>query len=238
MSYALLSLAAIEFVALIWAFRQWLNAPKNYALLLSLTILFPVSFDALTNGIGGNLGEGDLLELLIRFRLTWFYFSMPFLIPIAVLLMNYADIGWSRAKGVTFGAFLLAVAVGSYQIYAYRDMPLYPSCVFDVVRYVLSVPMDQACRPGEAGLGDPALSPVVPISAMFLLLTSIVLVWKTRFNWVLVLLLASNMALVIVVQIPREGYLTFISYPFDGLLAFMLTLTSVHLYGNRDTSMN
>ena len=83
MSYALLALAAIEFAALIWGAGQWLKEKSNLALLLALTILFPIAFDSFTNGIGRFIGFGDSLELLIRFRMTWFYFCMPFLIAMA-----------------------------------------------------------------------------------------------------------------------------------------------------------
>jgi hypothetical protein len=233
MSYALLFLAAVDFAALIWGVRQWLKQPQNYALLLSLTILFPIAFDAFSNGVGRFLGEGEVLELLVRFRMTWFYFSMPFLIPIGVFMLNYAGVGWTRVKGVTLGAFLLGAGLGSYQIIAYWDMALYPSCVFDIVRYVLEVPASQACRPEDAGLGEFALSPIVPVSAIFLMLTSFTLIWKTRFAWYAALFTASNIASAISVQIPREGYMTYVSYPFDGLLGFLLILTSIELYKRR-----
>lgn len=91
----------------------------------------------------------------------------------------------------------------------------------------------QACRSEDVGLGQFALSPVVPISATILLLTSIALVWLTRFWWVALVLLASNLASAMVVQIHVDGVMTYISYPFDALLGFLLCLTAIKLYGRR-----
>ena len=68
---------------------------------------------------------------------------------------------------------------------------------------------------------------------MFLLISSFVLVWKTRFAWITVALAASNIASAISVQIPRTGLMTYISYPFDGLLGFLLVLTSILLFRRR-----
>lgn len=236
MSYAMLLLAAIDFAVLIWGCRRWLEQRSNLALLLALTILAPIAFDAFTNGIGRFIGLGETLELLIRFRMTWFFFCMPFLVAIAVLLLGYAGFGWARNKSMVFAVLAVVSGVGIYQIFAYWDMELYPSCVFDVQRYVLEVPPDQACKPEDAGLGKFALSPVVPISAMTFLITSVVLAIKTRFAWYTVLLLASNIASAISVQIPRTGYMTYISYPFDGLLGFLIVLVSIQLYRRMQTS--
>ena len=230
MSYALLALAALDFVALLWGIRQWLAQKSNLALFLALTIMAPIAFDAFTNGIGRFIGFGETLELIIRFRMTWFYFCMPFLMAIAVLLMGYAGIGWARKPAVVTGVMVMVIGLGVYQIIAYWDMDLYPSCVFDIQRYVLEVPPDQACNPEDVGLGEFALSPDVPVSAMAFLLTSFVLVWKTRFAWYTLLLMASNVASAVSVQIPRTGYMTYISYPFDGLLGFLIILVSIQLY--------
>ena len=230
MSYALLALAAVDLAALIWGIRQWLLAKSNLALFLALTIMAPIAFDAFTNGIGRFMGFGEALELLIRFRMTWFYFCMPFLMAIAVLLMGYAGFGWARSGVVVITVMTIVIGLGAYQIIAYWDMNLYPSCVFDIQRYVLEVPPDQACNPEDAGLGEFALSPIVPISAMAFLLSCFVLVWKTRFAWYTVLLLAANIASAISIQIPRTGYMTYISYPFDGLLGFLIILASIQLY--------
>ncbi len=230
MSYALLVLAAVDFAGLIWGFRAWLREKSNLALLLALTILFPIAFDAFTNGIGRFIGFGESLELLIRFRMTWYFFCMPFLIAIAVLLVGYAGVGWARSKAIFSAVLAAVICIAIYQIIAYWDMALYPSCVFDIERYVLEVPPSQACQPEDAGLGEFALSPFVPISAMSFLLATIVIVWKTRFAWYTVLLLASNIASAITVQIPRIGYMTFISYPFDGLLGLLIVLASIKLF--------
>ncbi len=230
MSVAMLTLAAIEFAALIWLARQWFGQTSNLALLLGLTILFPIAFDAFSNGIGRFMGHGDALETLIRFRMTWYYFCMPFLVPIAVLLLGYAGFAWARNKAVILGVLAAAIATGVYQIIAYWDMALYPACIFDMKRYVLEVYPDQACRPDDVGRGDFALSPVVPIAAMVLLLTSFVLVWKTKFYWVTILFVLSNIASAIVVQLPHKGMMTFISYPFDGVLGFLICFTAMKLY--------
>ncbi len=235
MSTAILVMTAVEMVALIWAFRLWLGQRDNLALLLAMIILFSIVFDAFTNGIGRFMGIGEALETLIRFRMTFFFATMLLLIAISVLFLGYAGVGWARNKIIINAVIGLVAAVGVYQFVAYWDMALYPSCVFDVVRYVLEVPPDQACRPEDAGLGEFALSPVVPISAMALLLTAVALVWLTRFWWVTVVFLASNLASAVSVQIPREGIMTYISYPFDGLLGFLLCFVAIKLYARRES---
>lgn len=230
MSILILSMAAIEAIAVIWAFRQWLQQRENLALLFAIVVLFAIALDAFSNGIGRFIGLGETLEWLIRFRMTLFFAAMPLLIAISILFLGLAGVGWARRTAVTTAVIVFAFLLGAYQIVAYGDMALYPSCVFDVVRYVLEVRPDQACRPEEAGLGTFDLSPVVPVSAMFLLLTSIALIWLTRFWWVTVVFLLSNIASAISVQIPREGIWTFVSYPFDGLLGFLLCFFAIKLY--------
>ena len=234
MSALILVMTTIEMAALIWAFRQWLGQKDNLALLLAMIILFSIVFDAFSNGIGRFMGIGDALETLIRVRMTFFFATMPLLIAIAVLFLGYAGIGWARNKIVINTVIGLVAVVGVYQFIAYWDMALYPSCVFDVVRYVLEVHTDQACQPKDAGLGEFALSPVVPISAMLMLLTAITLVWITRFWWVTTVFLASNLASAASVQIPREGIMTYVSYPFDGLLGFLLCFVAIKLYARRE----
>lgn len=231
-----LTMATIEMVALIWAFRLWLGQKDNLALFFAMIILFSIVLDAFTNGIGRFMGLGEALETLIRFRMTFYFATMPLLIAISVLFLGYAGIGWARNKVVITTVIGLVAGVSVYQVVAYWDMALYPSCVFDVVRYVLEVHPDQACRPEDAGLGEFALSPVIPISAMFLLLTTITLVWVTRFWWVTLVFLASNLASAVTVQIPREGIMTYISYPFDGLLGFLLCFVAIKLYARREST--
>ena len=233
MSYVMLSLATLEVIALVWAMRQWFSQKGNLALFLALTILLAIAFDAFTNGIGRFMGHGEALETLIRLRMIWYYLTMPFLEPIAVLLLGYAGVSWERHTGVILVVTVVAVAVGLYQIVAYWDMQLYPSCIADIERYVLKVFPDQACRPEDVGLGDFKLSPVVPVSAMIFLLSSFVLVWKTQLYWVTVLLAVSNVVSAVVVQLPHEGLMTFISYPFDGVLGFLICLASIKLYERR-----
>jgi len=230
MSNFILVLAAIELAVLVWAFRQWMGQKDNLALLFAMIILLSIALDVFSNGIGRFLGLGPTLETLIRFRMTFFFATMPLLIAISVLFLGYAGVGWAQNRTVITGIVALVVALGAYQFIAYWDMALYPSCVFDVVRYVLEVHPDQACQPEDAGLGEFALSPVVPVSAMILLLTAITLVWLTRFWWVAVLFLASNIASAISVQIPRDGIMTFVSYPFDGVLGALLCFTAIQLY--------
>lgn len=236
MSIFNLAMATLELVALIWAFRCWREQKDNLALLFAMIILFSIAFDAFTNGIGRFMGLGDALETLIRARMTFYYATMPLLIAISVLFLGYAGVAWAQNKTVIMAVIALASGTGLYQVVAYWDMALYPSCVFDVVRYVLEVHPDQACRPEDAGLGEFALSPVVPISAITLLLTTVALVWVTRFWWVILVLLASNLASAVVVQIPREGLMTYVSYPFDGLLGFLLCFVAVKLYTRRETA--
>ena len=225
-----LTMATIELMALIWALRHWLGQRDNLALLFAMIILFSIALDAFTNGIGRFMGWGEALETLIRFRMTLYYATMPLLIAISVLYLGYAGVGWARNKAVITTVIGLVAGVSVYQVIAYWDMALYPSCFNDVVRYVLEVKPGQACRPEDAGLGEFALSPVIPISAMFLLLTTVTLVWVTRFWWVTLVFLASNLASAVTVQIPREGIMTYISYPFDGLLGFLLCFVALKLY--------
>lgn len=233
MSTAILLVAAIEMVALIWAFWHWLTQKDNLALTFAMTVLLAITLDAFSNGVGRFVGVGETLETLVRFRMIFFFATMPLLIAISILFLGYAGVSWARNKGVIATAIGLVAAVGVYQFFAYRDMALYPSCVFDVVRYVMEVRPDQACRLEDTGLGELALSPVVPISAMALLLTAVALVWITRFWWVALLFLASNLASAVTVQIPQEGMMIYVSYPFDGLLGFMLCFVAIKLYGRQ-----
>lgn len=229
MSYFMLAVALVEGAVLIWAFRRWMHQPRNFSLLLSITILLPVTVDAFLNGAGRWIGTGPTLEFLTRARMNWFFFAMPFLLMISILLLNYAGVAWARAKGVVPAAFVVILSLGVYQIINNWQMELYPSCVFDVVRYVMYVPPDQACTPEQAGLGAFSLPIVVSIASFVLLFTSLTIWWKTGWPWLAV----AQILLLVAVSIPRAGYLTFVSYPFDGILSAMLVLTSIHLFARR-----
>ena len=229
MSFFMLAVALLEGIILIWASKRWTSQPGNLSLLLSLTILLPVTVDALLNGAGRWIGTGPTLELLTRARMNWFFFAMPFLLMISVLLLNYAGVAWAKAKGVTLATFVLVASLGTYQVINNWHIELYPSCVFDVVRYVMYVPPDQACSPDQAGLGTFSLPIIVSIASFALLFTSLTIWWKTGWPW----LALAQILLLAAVSVPRTGYLTFVSYPFDGFLSAMLVLTSIHLFARR-----
>lgn len=122
-----LVMATIELVALAWAFRQWLGQKENLAPLFAMIILLSIALDAFTNGIGRFMGLGDPLETLIRFRMTFYFATMPLLIAISVLYLGYAGVGWAQNKTVIASVIGLIAAIGAYQVIAYWDMALYQS---------------------------------------------------------------------------------------------------------------
>ncbi len=228
MSYFMLALATADFVLFIWAFQRWTKTPGNIALLLSLAIILPVGLDALLVGAGRWMGAGPELEYITRIRFTLFIVVMPLLILISVLLLRYADIAWTRRGEILPLVTIGVIAASIFGANGAWEKDFYPSCVFDVVRYVMLVPEGQACASSVAGQGQFSLPIIVPLSSVAVLITGGLLLWKHRWPWLLI----TQIMLMVAVAIPPSATTIFVSYPFDAMLSAALAISAIRFFPN------
>ncbi len=231
MSLFMLILGVAELLLFIWILLQWRRQPSNIVLSLIALIAFSVGFDSFLTGFGRWLGFGSNLEYLTRFRAVCALFSLSLMPLVCALILRLAGVTWLSMRALLVSLALLLVAVGLYEAYRVGTADWYPACVLDVQRYVMKVPLNQACSPEEAGLGAFTMPPVVMLGSFLVLLTGIFLWWRKSWPWLAV----ASIALFAALAVPREGYLSFFAYPFDGLLTAVLAITAIHFAANRES---
>lgn len=183
-SYLILGLALANLALLAWTLSCWWRHRHPVLLVLACLVMI-LPFDATVVGAGRWLGEGAFLEVLngIRFRLL--ALSLPVLLVVAMVVARLGALRWAQGTWLVPASVLLGAA---FILLDWQDIfqspSLHPACWQDVLRYLPSVPADQACRPGQGGveLGvrlPPAAFVVLPV----LVLTGIHLWWKRRWPW-------------------------------------------------------
>ena len=226
MSWLLLLVAFANLGVLVWALRQLRNQPDNIALWLMLSIIVPVVLDSATVAGGRWIGFGDLLETLNRIRFAWFVLAMPLLWAICLSILANAGFAWAQSRLLLIVLIAGAVAVGGWGAAEAWQQTFHPACAFDIKRYVLQVPADQACMGSSVGDGSFGLPVSVPLGTLAVALTGVLLLWKRRYPWLAMICAV----LIAIVAVPQNIYTTFITYPTDALLTATLTWIAIHFY--------
>ena len=214
MAIALLLLAAVDFGLLIWAVRASTRDPRNTPLVLQTVLLGLLWFDAATVATGGWIGAGPVLENMSRIRYTWFYLTMPLLLPASATLLRQSGFAFAR------GRWLLAVSVGLAVVFVLRDAPMAwtatyrTACFDDTVRYVFKVPIGQACAEGQEGLGGGGFSPAIPLIFLAVGLTGLFLWLRHGWPW----LGLAVLGFIGITAMPASFAGPYLTYPADTLM--------------------
>ena len=200
-----------------------------YSLLVVLSLMIALPYDTGMVALGGTIGQGDLLRMLSAPRLNWFYLTAPLLLIIAVGISRRADFTWAQSKWVMLGFGAAALGFIIYDAPRIFQVPtLYPACFEDVLRYVSSVKPEQACTPGQAGIGVPGNLPWAGFAGMLVLLVvGVFLWWKRGWPWLTVGSIVS--AIVLSLSNTPIGPLT--TFYGDFLSMASVTWTAIHFAG-------
>lgn len=186
LSIAFLLVAAIDFGVLIWALRLNRQHPST-ALWLATVPLYLLWYDNLVIGLGGTLGQGDLLKGLNTVRFLAHYICLPFTFIAIGSMARQAGFAWAQPK-LVMGAFCtLATCFIVHDLWLFANSTFYPSCFAGTLRYTTHITEYTACSP-DAVIG--AGRPIPPIPAItlsnMLLLFGLYLWWKIGHKWLFV----------------------------------------------------
>jgi hypothetical protein len=223
-SAALLVLSAVDALLVAWILREWLRR-REAVLALILFLAAALPYDTALVGLGRWIGAGETLELLSGPRFALFNLSMPLTIIIAAGLGRLGGLSWLQSRAAMGAVCVVATAflVADWRHILQFD-PLYPACWADSIRYVPSVAAEQACAPGQAGIGAPSHLPtafIVGVPALFIV--AALLWWRARWPWMFVGVAAAFVLLGIPTRLvgPIAGFIG------DSLNLFALAATAV-----------
>jgi hypothetical protein len=208
-----------------WVLRSWQRTrdPLHLVVLLPLVML---PYDTAIVGLGSTIGQGELLRQLTVPRVNWYYLTMPPLLIMAGGLVRRAGFTWAQPRWVMGASCVLAVALILADWRRILTAPdLYPACFGDLLRYVRTVPPDQVCTPGQAGVGATfSPSPAALVVMLAMLALGILLAWKRRWPWLLAGCVVSSVAMLV----PAYGT------PLGDIISMgSMAWTVVHFAGRR-----
>ena len=184
--YSLLMLPLIiaNTLLVVWLARSGYRQ-RDWLLLITLLPVMALPYDTAIVALGSTLGQGDLLRALSAPRLNSLYLTAPLLLIIAGGIARRAQLPWAQSNWVMGGLCALALGFVVYDAPRIFQFPtLYPACFEDVLRYVSSVKLAQACTPGQAGIDVGGSVPWAGIAGMLLMLiVGVLLWWRRRWPW-------------------------------------------------------
>ena len=102
-SLAFMVIALVDFAVLVWAARLCLQYRTNGLIFASLPLTL-LWYDNFVIGIGGSLGEGELLKGLNTVRFLAHYIALPMTFIALGAMAREAEFRWARSK-LAMGAF-------------------------------------------------------------------------------------------------------------------------------------
>ena len=190
-SWIMLALAGAHAAVAAAVFRRW-RTSGNGLLFLVLLALLAAAWDTGIVGAGRFIGQGPRLEQLSGLRFLGMYLALPPLLIVFATLSRREGLPWARHDWA-HGAFCLAaVAVLGWHIsLAGQLVQVYPACWQDTLRYVLSVRPEQACVPGQPGIGASAPFPWAAVLIFLLFLgLGVALAIRRAWPWLAIGILA------------------------------------------------
>ena len=184
LSSAFLIIGVVDFALLIWALKLCARYRTNGLIFatIPLTLLW---FDNLVIGIGGTLGQGDLLIGLNYVRFYAHYLALPMTFIAIGAMAREAQFEWAQKKWVMGVFCLVAVFFMVEDVVKFLAQDFYPSCFADTLRYTTRVTEYTACSPDAELVGKS----VPPIAALTLTVFNIgfgILLWVKRgWKWLL-----------------------------------------------------
>ena len=179
-------LCGLDVVLLGWTMGKW-RASRQPALALLVFLIMALPYDTALVGAGAWIGQGDLLERLSGPRFMLFHLSLPLTMVLAAALARMSGVTWLQPRWVMGAVCLVASGFIVADWRGIVTLPqLYPACWEDTLRYVPSVSPEQACAPGQEGIGAPGSLPAAALLALPMLLIAGALVWwRGRWPWML-----------------------------------------------------
>lgn len=231
LSIGFLIIAVVDFAVLVWALRLYGKYPST-AQWLATVPLGLLWYDNVVIGIGGTLGEGDLLISLNTYRFLAHYVFLPFAIVAIGSMAKQAGFKWAQPR-VVMGAFvLLASYFMLHDLYLFKNSTFYPSCFADTLRYTTRIAEYTACGP-DAEIGAGKAIPPIPAITMsnMMIVFGAYLWWKVGYRW---LFLASVGALVFF-AIPYSRTGGIFSNMGEPIITAVVVLTASHITRYRDS---
>jgi len=183
LSIAFLVVAVVDFGVLVWALRLYRQYPST-AQWLATAPLGLLWYDNVVIGIGGMLGEGELLIALNTVRFLGHYILLPFTIIAIGSMAKQAGFAWAQPKIVLAAFCSLATYFMLHDLWLFYNSTFYPSCFGDVLRYTTHISESTACGP-DAVIGSGKSIPPIPaisLSVMMILFGGY-LWFKIGYKW-------------------------------------------------------
>ena len=225
-SLLMLPLVIANTLLVIWLARSW-SQHRDWLLLATLLIMIMLPYDTGIVMLGKTIGEGDLLRMLSAPRLNWLFLTAPLLMIIAGGIARRADFPWAQSKWLMGVLGVLALGFFIYDIPRIFQIPtLYSACFEDVLRYVSSVKPEQACTPGQPGIGVKGSGvPWAGLAGVLLLMILGVLLWWQRgWPW----LVLGTLAGAIVLGLPNTPIGPLNTFYGDFLSMAPIAWTAIH----------
>jgi hypothetical protein len=224
LSAAFLLIAVIDFIILIWALKLCLRYRTNGLIFatIPLTLLW---YDNFVIGIGGTLGQGELLIALNYVRFYAHYIGLPMTFIAIGAMAREAQFDWAQKKWVMATFCLIAVFFIVEDILKFRAEQFYPSCFADTLRYTTRVAEYTRCSPDAAIVGK-AVPPIAPLVLTAFNIGFGMLMWVKRgWKW---LALASTGALVFFAA-PYSSTGGIFSNFGEPIITGVIVLTAAHI---------
>ena len=221
----MLVLCAIDIVLVLWMARAWWSR-REAVLGLILFLAAALPYDTALVGLGRWIGAGATLELMSGPRFALFHLSLPLTLIVVAGLGRLGGLAWLQPRWV-MGA--VCVVASAFIVADWRHIlqfdPLYPACWSDTLRYVPSVAAEQACTPGQAGIGVPGhLPPAFMLSVPLLFIVGALLWWRSRWPW----MFAGTVAAFLLLGLPPRVVGPIPGFIGDSLNLFALAATALH----------
>jgi len=180
-SLAFMGIALLDFAVLVWAARLCLRYRTNGLIFASLPLIL-LWYDNFVIGIGGTLGEGELLKSLNTVRFLAHYIALPMTFIALGAMAREAGFRWAQTK-LAMGAFCtLATGFILHDLWLFSQSTFYPSCFADTLRYTTSISAFTACSPtAEIGAGR-SIPPIPAVTLTGMMIIFGLYLWN-RIGW-------------------------------------------------------
>ena len=149
---------------------------------------FALTFDNGMIAFGANIGPGDLLLSLSKPRFYMHAAFTPFLMFVAWMLAERAELGFTQNRVLYFAMWTLVLGMSAWGIYVdlAGGLELQVACLGDTLRYTSSAPPPQFCSPDQVSL--PGHGPPIPSIATVIVGTLIgAALWRaTGWPWLMI----------------------------------------------------
>jgi hypothetical protein len=231
LSIGFLVIAVVDFALLIWALRLYGKYPST-AQWLATAPLGLLWYDNIVIGIGGTLGEGDLLITLNTYRFLGHYVFLPFAFLAIASMAKQAGFKWAQPR-IVVGAFaVLATYFILHDLYLFKNSNFYPSCFADTLRYTTRIAEYTACS-ADADIGAGAGIPPIPAMSLssMMLVFGLYLWWKVGFKW----LFLGSLGALVFFGIPYSRTGGIFSNIGEPIIMSMVLVTAAHITRHRDS---